>query len=651
MGVVALALAALALWRVLALGGTAREDGPPSASADGGARQAGTRLVAKRLPIPLQAPISGEAVAPDGGRLLVLGGLDAAGESASGVFSLNPRTGRLAPAGSLAQSVHDAAGATLGGTAYVLGGGSTSSTTAVQALSAGGTARIVGQLPAPRSDVVAATVGGQIYLIGGYDGQTLAAAVLRTRDGRSFSTVTRLPVPVRYPAVAAAGETIYVFGGETADGRPTGAIQAIDATSGRASVIGRLPNPLAHASAVSLGGRIYVLGGTAGNSPSAVVLGFDPSANRATAAGRLPMPVTNAAAATVGGAGYLVGGTGPGGSPVDSVIALRETQDPAPAPRAGAGSASAGSGSSPLPFDGQLLIADRGNNRLLVVDASKRVLWRYPGSRAKPKGGFYFPDDAFFIDGGHGIISNEEENEAIVELSYPSGRVIRSFGHPGVIGSGPGFFHEPDDAYLLRDGTVTVADAQNCRVLFLGPGRRSSQIGTTGSCVHDPPRSLGSPNGDTPLANGDVLVSEVNGSYVDELTRGGRLVWSTHLPIAYPSDPQQLGPDRYLVADYARPGGVYEFNRAGRIVWSYHPASGAGMLDHPSLAERFPGGLIAVTDDYRDRIVLIDPHSKRILWQYGRANHPGAGADRLKVPDGFDLLNPSGVTPTHPYTG
>ena len=190
-----------------------------------------------------------------------------------------------------------------------------------------------------------------------------------------------------------------------------------------------------------------------------------------------------------------------------------------------------------------------------MVDARKRVLWRYPGSRAKPKGGFYFPDDAFFIHGGRGIISNEEENEAVVELSYPSGRLLRSFGHPGVIGSGPGYFHEPDDAYLLRDGTVTVADAQNCRVLFLGPGQRSSQIGTTGSCVHDPPRSLGSPNGDTPLANGDVLVSEVNGSYVDELTRGGHLVWSAHLPIAYPSDPQQLGPDRYLVADYARPGG------------------------------------------------------------------------------------------------
>ena len=73
-------------------------------------------------------------------------------------------------------------------------------------------------------------------------------------------------------------------------------------------------------------------------------------------------------------------------------------------------------------------------------------LWRYPGPRQPPKGGFYFPDDAFFTRRGRGIISNEEENETIVELDYPSGRLTRSFGHPGVIGSGPGYFHEPDDA-------------------------------------------------------------------------------------------------------------------------------------------------------------------------------------------------------------
>src|SRR5436190_11756890 len=34
--------------------------------------------------------------------------------------------------------------------------------------------------------------------------------------------------------------------------------------------------------------------------------------------------------------------------------------------------------SSNRPFSGRLLIADRGNNRLLLVDSHKRILWRYP---------------------------------------------------------------------------------------------------------------------------------------------------------------------------------------------------------------------------------------------------------------------------------
>jgi hypothetical protein len=207
------------------------------------------------------------------------------------------------------------------------------------------------------------------------------------------------------------------------------------------------------------------------------------------------------------------------------------------------------------------------------------------------------------------------------------------------------------NAYLLKDGTVTVADAQNCRVLVIHPNHHTSQIGTAGDCVHDPPHTLTAPNGDTPLANGDLLVSEVNGSYIDEFTQGGHLVWSTHIPIVYPSDPQQLGADRYLVADYTRPGGIYEFNRSGKILWAYHPRSGPGMLDHPSLAEQLPNGLIATNDDYRDRVVIINPKTKRIVWQYGRTDSPGTGPGRLNTPDGFDLLAPDGTTPTHAYTG
>ena len=472
--------------------------------------------------------------------------------------------------------------------------------------------------------------------------------------------IARLPVPVRYPAVAASGHTIYVFGGETAGGKPTDAIQAVDVATGDARVAGHLPDPLDHAAALTLGGRSYVLGGSVGGSATDRILAFDPASGAAKGAGFLPLPVTSAAATVDASTGYLVGGIDASGAPLASIITLRVAPAPARRP-AGTSSSTTTSAtstttageSSGTPFDGKLMIADRGNNRIIIVDANKQILWRYPGpGRPPPPGGFYFPDDAFFIKNGTGIITNQEENETIVELGYPSGKVLWSYGHPGVTGFTAGYLHEPDDAYLLKDGTITVADAQNCRILFIKTRDKStSQLGTNGICAHDPPRTFGSPNGDTPLANGDILVSEVNGSYVDEVTRAGHVVWSTHLPIAYPSDPQKIGPDRYLAADYTRPGGLVEFNRRGRILWSYRPTSGGGMLDHPSLAVQLPNGLIAVNDDYRDRVVLINPKTKRIVWQYGRTDHPGTGADELKTPDGLDFLDSSGETPTHPYTG
>ena len=59
------------------------------------------------------------------------------------------------------------------------------------------------------------------------------------------------------------------------------------------------------------------------------------------------------------------------------------------------------------------------------------VVWKYPSPSApRDKLGFYFPDDAFFTNHGTAIISNQEENETIVKIAYPSGKIVWSYGHP-----------------------------------------------------------------------------------------------------------------------------------------------------------------------------------------------------------------------------
>ena len=106
----------------------------------------------------------------------------------------------------------------------------------------------------------------------------------------------------------------------------------------------------------------------------------------------------------------------------------------------------------------------------------------------------------------------------------------------------------------------------------------------------------------------------------------GRLVWDVELPIGYPSDPQQIGPDAYLVADYEDPGAIVVFNRQGTILYRYQPASGTGELNRPSLVELLPSGVFMLNDDYNDRLVAIDPATGALVWQYGVTGEPGAAA-------------------------
>ena len=611
---------------------------------------------------PLPAPISGAAATAVPAGALIVGGLDSGEASVEGVFLLG-RSGKLRSAGSLAGPLHDAAATMVGEKVLVFGGGTETSTDQVQSLPAAASAdpetkaKVVGHLPAVRSDLSAVTVGAKAYVLGGYDGTTPDPAVLATADGSSFSHLADLEVPARYMAVAALDGRIYAFGGETASGGATDAIQEVDPAQGTSRQIGRLPHAISHAAAVVLGSDVYIFGGEEAGGATARSWRFDPATGGVSPAPPLPQPIAGGAVAGFGHSAYLVGGTGTGGEALSSVVALllRPAPKPASGGEAGASKQEPGANASQAeqPFRGRLMIADRGNNRIILVNNRKQVLWRYPSKEhPAPPGGFYFPDDAFFTHRGTQIISNEEENERIVQLSFPAGKLLWSYGHAGQTGSEPGFLHEPDDAYLLGNGNVSVADAQNCRILIISPQKKVlREFGDPAECTHEPPRRLGSPNGDTPLENGDILISEVNGSYIDEITRGGKLVWSLQLPISYPSDPQQLGPDKYLVVDYADPGGIYEFTRSGKILWSYHPEAGNGALNHPSLAERLPSGDIAVNDDYRHRVVIVDPETKKIVWQYGVTGHPGRGPDHLRIPDGFDLLEAGGKIPTHPYTG
>lgn len=301
-------------------------------------------------------------------------------------------------------------------------------------------------------------------------------------------------------------------------------------------------------------------------------------------------------------------------------------------------------GSDPSVLPGPILIADKLNNRLIIVDPQGHVrwIWPQPGDLA-PGQSFLIPDDAFFTPDGRYIIATEEDDFVITVIDIATGKIVWRYGHPGVPGSAPGYLWNPDDAMMLRNGTVISADIKNCRLIQVPDGGTavSWQEGIVGSCIHNPPLQYGSPNGVFPMPNGHFLVTEINGDWVDEINTSGQVYWSTHPPsVNYPSDSNRIGPDRYLTVDYSSPGQVVIFNRAGQTLWRYAPPSGPGELNHPSLAVALPNGDILLNDDHNHRIIVIDPTTNQIVWQYGHDGVAGSAPGYLDNPDGLDLLPP-----------
>lgn len=269
------------------------------------------RVVVTVLPWRLPQRVGREAAVATPAGVVVVGGLVAGDQSSASTYHLDLRSGRSRRLPDLPVAVHDVGAALVRGSPLVIGGGNTAEQDVVQTRGPGGGWRVVGRLPSARSDLVSVSAGGRVFVIGGYDGTSPALAdILVSTTGRRFTVFARLAVPVRYPAAAVADGAIWVFGGERS-GVMVDAVQRIDLSTGQVRVVGNLPHPLGHATAVRLAGRILLVGGRASeNALTGAMWWFDPT-NGFHFAGRLPTPLADSAVLRSGRSTYLIGGETP----------------------------------------------------------------------------------------------------------------------------------------------------------------------------------------------------------------------------------------------------------------------------------------------------------------------------------------------------
>jgi hypothetical protein len=279
-------------------------------------RQAEAGIAPWRLPVA-----SGrQAVVTMGhDRVLLAGGLLDGDVSTAQALRIDLRSGHSTRLTDLPVPVHDTAGGVVGGLPTVVGGGNASEQSVIQTYD-GEAWRVTGHLPTTRSDLSVVEHQGAAYVIGGYDGTGTPTEILQLHAHGSPTPVGSLVHGVRYAATAVFGHTAYVFGGEVLD-RELDSVQAVDLTTGRTRVVARLPVPIGHAMAATIGSRILLMGGrVTPDRQTDAMWWFDPRTGHFTHAGHLPHPLSDAAVASFGHRIWLLGGEQP--AVTDEVVSL-----------------------------------------------------------------------------------------------------------------------------------------------------------------------------------------------------------------------------------------------------------------------------------------------------------------------------------------
>lgn len=190
-----------------------------------------------------------------------------------------------------------------------------------------------------------------------------------------------------------------------------------------------------------------------------------------------------------------------------------------------------------------VIIADQANQRVIVVDRQKHLVWQYGSTGVAGSGPNQLnsPNSAEVLDNGNILIADEGNNRAI-EVTAQGG-LVKQFTAGDSL-SGVAF------ASRLPNGNTLLTDANNNRVVELDPGDHIVWQYVTNTMAGSNPNPL--PTRAVRLANGDTLISDQFNERVIEVDAGGHIVFQQGmLNIAGNGFNQLNGPyDAKLIGDF-----------------------------------------------------------------------------------------------------
>ena len=561
-----------------------------------------------RLADPVQ-DASGTSVAA---QALILGGLPASDISTDQVVIASAAGARVV--GHLPSARHDTAAATIGRFAYLFGGGNgvsqldeilriDSSTRAVT---------VAGHLPAASSDSSGAAIGDTAYIVGGYTGTQWLDTIVAWRPGTNARIVARLPSPLRYPAVAAAGGRLVIAGGSLESGAASSAVYEFTPGESAPIRIGTLPAPTTHAAAAALGQVVYIIGGrgSALDSPTTRIVSIDVGSRQIREAGALTSARSDLTAVSLGNRVLVAGGRGPAGT--ESAVSELTPVEVAARSAGRLGTAS---------LD---VYAHDGANMLTSVTKMARPLVYVPNSQSNTVDVI---DPATYRVVEHFAVGALPQhvvpswNLRTLYVTNDAGNSLTAIdprtGRPGATIP----VDDPYNMYFTPDGRHAIIVAERLRRLdFRNPRTFALQRSVTVPCV-------GVDHIDFSAAGSYLIAScEFSGQIVKVDLASERVVGTLTLPDgpgAMPQDVKLSADGRIFYVADGRAGGVWEVNGLRmRVVGFIRTGAGAHGL-YPSRSSK----LLYVTNRTAGSISVISFATRKVVatWAIPGGGSPDMG--------------------------
>jgi len=248
--------------------------------------------------------------------------------------------------------------------------------------------------------------------------------------------------------------------------------------------------------------------------------------------------------------------------------------------------------------DGSRVLADTRNHRVVSLGADGGM------TVVVPRGSSWSsPSFASRMQNGNVLVC-DAGNRRVVELD-PAGDVVWQYGEQVATRRWLSF---PRSVEVTAPGSYLIADTANNRVVEAAGGVLRVCAGTDRAGLFWP-RCV------RRLPSGHYLVADGRNSRILELDATGRVhreLTSVSLAggtaLGDPHDVRQLENGNLLVADASRDL-VFEADWSGQVVWSVGDRDGVTLND-PHSAQRLPSGETLICDTGNDRVIRVDPGGK-----------------------------------------